>query len=141
MARVPNRLREGFVAGGIAGIVSGMPSTAHAVVSGRSPLDAIRAAGTLLLSDDAPAASLAVAGTVVHAGLSLAWGAVLAIALPRRHTVAWGGVAGLAIAALDLGVLGRRWPRVRGLPLLPQIADHVAFGAVAGMVVSVERCR
>jgi hypothetical protein len=48
----------------------------------------------------------------------------------------WGALAGLAIAGLDLGVLGRHWPRIRALPTLPQVADHVAFGALVGAVVS-----
>jgi hypothetical protein len=45
-------------------------------------------------------------------------------------------VAGLAIAALDLGLVGRHRPLIRALPLLPQVADHVAFGAVAGTVLA-----
>ena len=48
----------------------------------------------------------------------------------------WGALGGVAIAGLDLGVLGRRWPRIRALPLVPQVADHVAFGALVGAVVS-----
>jgi hypothetical protein len=46
--------------------------------------------------------------------------------------VVGGAACGLAIATLDLGVLGRRFPEVRSLPLWPQIADHAAFGAVVG---------
>ena len=57
-------------------------------------------------------------------------------ALPAHRRVAWGAVAGLAIAALDLGLAHRsRAPRfapVSDLPLWPQVADHVAFGALIG---------
>jgi hypothetical protein len=42
----------------------------------------------------------------------------------------------LVIAAIDLGVLARRWPRIRALPVLPQIADHVAYGATVGAILS-----
>ena len=49
-----------------------------------------------------------------------------------------GTLAALGIAALDLGV-GRRIPRVRALPLLPQIADHVAYGATVGYVLTRRR--
>jgi hypothetical protein len=59
--------------------------------------------------------------------------------LPRRGAVAWGVAAGLAVAALDLGVVARRVPRfapIRRLPLGPQIADHVAFGAIVGAVLA-----
>ena len=71
----------------------------------------------------------------VHTGISLWWGLVLSRALPERRTVTLGALAGLAIAALDLGVVGRRLPRIRSLPLLPQLADHVAFGVTAAAVI------
>ena len=129
-------LRVGLRAGAVAAVLSGAPSTVHALASGRSPLDAVEAAGTLLLPDDAPPSARAAAGLVAHGAISLGWGVVLAAVLPRRRTVAWGALAGLAIAGLDLGVLGRRWPRIRALPTLPQVADHVAFGALVGAVVS-----
>jgi hypothetical protein len=75
----------------------------------------------------------------VHLALSLGWGVVLALALPRRRTVPAGAAAGLAIALLDLGVMGRRLPLVRALHTLPQVADHVAFGAVMAAVVARRR--
>jgi len=130
-------LRVGLRAGVVAAVLSGAPSTVHALASGRSPLDAVEAAGTLLLPDDAPPSARAAAGVLAHGAISLGWGVVLAVVLPRRRTVVWGALAGLAIAGLDLGVLGRRrWPRIRALPLGPQVADHVAFGALVGAVVS-----
>ena len=132
-----SELRAGLRAGAVAGALSGVPSTVHAVATGRSPFDALQAAGTLLLADDAPSSAQAAAGVVAHSAISLGWGVVLAVALPRRRTVAWGALAGLGIAGLDLGVLGRRrWPRIRALPTLPQVADHVTFGALVGAVVS-----
>ena len=60
---------------------------------------------------------LLLAAVPVHLALSLGWALLLARVLPRRHTVAWATAAGLAIAALDLGVVGRRFPRIRALPL------------------------
>ncbi|HEX3668177.1 MAG TPA: hypothetical protein VHY55_03380, partial [Acidimicrobiia bacterium] len=85
---------------------------------------------------DAPPSAQAAAGVVAHGAISLGWGVVLSAVLPRRRTVAWGALAGLAVAGLDLGVLRSRWPRIRALPTLPQVADHVAFGALVGGVVS-----
>jgi hypothetical protein len=49
-----------------------------------------------------------------------------------------GALAGLGIAGLDLGLLGRRFPHVRALPLAPQLADHLAFGAIAGVLLARE---
>jgi hypothetical protein len=129
-------LRVGLRAGVVAAVLSGAPSTVHALATGRSPLDAVQAAGTLLLPDDAPPSARAAAGLVAHGAISLGWGVVLAAVLPRRRKVACGALAGLVIAGIELGVLGRRWPRIRALPLGPQVADHVAFGALVGAVVS-----
>jgi hypothetical protein len=116
-------------AGLVAAVVSGIPSTAYAVAAGRDPLEATKAAGAMLVGEDAPPLAQVAAAAPVHLALSLGWAAVLARTLPRRNRVAWGVAAGLAIAALDLGVVGRRFPSVRRLPLLPQLADHALFGA------------
>ena len=137
------RVAAGIAGGAVAGIVSGAPSTLHAVVAGRSPIESVYAAGTLLPSmrtsgaPDPPDVRIdAVRGLLVHAVLSLGWGAVLGVALPRRLPVLAGATAGIAIAVLDLGIVGRRFPRIRALPAGPQVADHVAFGAVVGLVLS-----
>jgi hypothetical protein len=44
---------------------------------------------------------------------SLAWALVLAAALPRRRTTELAAIAGLGIAPLDLGMIGRRFGRPR----------------------------
>jgi hypothetical protein len=129
-------LRAGLTAGAIAGVLSGAPSTVHALATGRPPLDALRAAGTLLVPDDAPPRRLAAAGVVAHGALSLGWGVALAYLLPRRRVAVWGALAGLVIAGVDLGLLARRWPRIGALPRGPQVSDHVAYGALAGVVLS-----
>lgn len=112
-------------AAAVAGLVSGLPST---VLVGQ-PVEATRAAGTLLGAPTLPRGALA------HAALSLGWATVLARVLPRRPARWHGALAGLAIAGLDLGVVGRRLPRIRALPVLPQVADHVAFGIAVAWVL------
>lgn len=129
------------MAGAVAGAVSGAPSTACAIATGRPVLEATRAAGRLLAPTARSDAVLLPAAGIVHATLSLAWGVALALVLPRRRPVATGGAAGAAIAALDLGVVGRHVAAVRSLPPLAQVADHVAFGAVTGWVLSRLRAR
>ena len=124
-----------LAAAAVAGALSGVPSTMHAVLTGRSPLAAARAAGELL---GRPGLAR---GALVHAALSIGWACVLARLLPRRRTVLWGGVAGAAIAALDLAVARRRFPAVAALPSPPQVADHVAFGALVGLVLQVRSRR
>ncbi len=99
-----------------AGVLSGIPSTAHALVTGRSPFDSVRAAGTIVVPDDAPPTSRFVAGLAAHGAITVLWTVVLAIVLPRRRTALWGALAGAGIAALDLGIAQRRFPAIAALP-------------------------
>jgi hypothetical protein len=117
-----------------AAALSGIPSTAHALATGRDPLEAAVAAGTILLPRETRPVRLLAAAVPVHLGLSLWWTVVLDRAGVRGARA--GAVTGLAIAALDLGVVGRRFPRIRALPLAPQLADHAAFGAIAGILLA-----
>jgi len=116
-----------------AAVLSGIPSTAHALATGRDPFEAARAAGTILLRQEATPERLLAAAVPVHLAISLAWTVVLDRAGVRGALR--GGIAGLAIAALDLGVASRRFPRIRRLPLGAQLADHAAFGAIAGRLL------
>jgi hypothetical protein len=84
---------------------------------------------------------LLLAAAPVHLALSIGWAALLASALPRGREPLWGAVAGLGIAALDLGVIGRRIPAIRALPQGRQWADHVAFGLTVGIVLRTRRAR
>jgi hypothetical protein len=123
----------------VAAIVSGAPSTVVALVRGDDVLAATRAAGTLVPGRrDRPGV---VAGLAVHAVLSAWWGAVLTAVVRRLGGGAvTGALAGAAVAAVDLGVVGRRYPAIRALPRAPQWADHLVFGAVVGGTVPACRC-
>jgi hypothetical protein len=114
----------------VAGVLSGVPSTLHAVVARRPVLASTRAAGTLLGRPTVPR------GLVAHAAISAWWTGVLAATLPRRHAAWWGAAAGIGIGLLDLGIVAdHRVPAIAALPRMPQLADHVAFGALAGAVL------
>jgi hypothetical protein len=113
-----------------AAVLSGAPSTLHALATGRDPLEATLAAGSILLPGEERRARLLAAAIPVHLGLSLGW--TLALDRAGVRGARSGALAGLAIAAIDLGLGGRRFRHVRALPLLPQVADHALFGAVAG---------
>ena len=131
-----NTVREVLAAGAVAAIVSGTPSTVYALWKGNDPLEATLAAGSILAPHENRRAVLLVSAVPIHLGVSLGWAVVLAVGLPRRGTALAGAAAGLAIAALDLGLVGRRFPRIRALPLGPQLADHVAYGATLGWMFS-----
>jgi hypothetical protein len=86
---------------------------------------------------------LVAAAAAVHASLSVGWTAVIARTLPRdagrARSVLHGVLMGAAIAGADLGtahvVRNPRLVAIRELPVAPQVADHVAFGAVVGFVL------
>ena len=139
--RASRDVEDAVVAGAVAAVLSGVPSTLHAILDATNPLEASLAAGTLLLPRERRPSRLLPAAIVAHGALSLGWALVLAAALPRRRTLAWSVLAGLAIAAFDLGVVGRRFPRVRALATAPQVLDHVAYGATVGCVLSRRRAR
>ncbi|PRY31619.1 hypothetical protein [Umezawaea tangerina] len=125
-------MRRGPRAAAVAGVLSGAPSTLHALATGGDVLAATRAAGTLLPGGRPGTAR----GAVAHVVLTAGWTAVLAAVHGRRPFGALGGAAaGLAIAVLDLEVVGRRYPAVRALPRWPQYADHLAFGALVGVLL------
>jgi hypothetical protein len=115
-------VRRWALAALVAGTTSGIPSTVHAVVTGRPVLGATRAAGTLL---GRPSVAR---GLVAHTVLTLAWSAVLGAVLPTRHRAAWGVAGGLAIGLVDLAVADTRYPAIAALPRAAQLADHAAFG-------------
>ncbi|MCP9487156.1 MAG: hypothetical protein MSC30_15005 [Gaiellaceae bacterium MAG52_C11] len=131
--------RAAIAAGGWAAVLSGAPTTVYALAAGRDPLEATKAAGAILLPRSTRTLPLLLAAVPVHLAVSLGW----AVALDRVRVrgAARGAAAGLGIAALDLGVLGLGFPRLRALALGPQILDHLAYGVVVGVVLSRARRR
>lgn len=136
---VPGWVSDGLAAGAVAAVVSGAPSTVHALLAGRDPLEAALAAGSLLLGAERERRWLLAAAVPAHAAVSLAWALVLSRALPKQRAIPVGALAGLVIAGLDLGIIGRRLPHIRALPVFPQLADHVAYGATVGAVLAARR--
>ena len=127
------RGREVLVAGCLAGLLGGVPSTLHALLTGRDPLAATRAAGSLV---GGPDRLLLGVGTVVHAVVSVGWAAALLPVLHHvREPVTAGALLGAGIAAVDLRIAQYRFPSVAALPRWPQVADHVVYGACLGLVV------
>ncbi|WP_052684707.1 hypothetical protein [Lentzea aerocolonigenes] len=104
-----------------AAVLSGVPSTAHALATGDDPLRATRAAGSLVGGGTG-------AGVMVHLAVSAWW--MFVLRRLRVRGVVGGAVAGLLIGALDLEIIGRRNVQLRALPRVPQWLDHVAFGVL-----------
>jgi hypothetical protein len=124
-------------------VISGVPSTAWALARGDDPLEATIAAGRLLRPDESSRAQLFGAAALVHLTLSIGWALVIGgLARPRsssRGRVVFGVACGAGIAAVDLGAAhlstNPRMAAVRSLPVLPQVADHLVYGAVVAAAV------
>ena len=134
-------LRDALQAGAAGALLSAVPSTAVTLLRGENLLDGATAAGSILLPRERRTLPLLAAAVPVHLGLSFGWAAVLSAALPRRATVPAAVAGALGIAALDLQVIGRAFPRIRALPQGRQWADHVAYGLAVGAVVRRRRLR
>lgn len=126
-------------AGLVALVVSGFPSTVWTLVEGGDPAEGGRALGKVLLPREERTLVLLAAGAPVHGALSIGWAYALAAVLPRGREPLLGAVGGLAIAALDLALLGRFFPPIAALPQGRQWADHVAFGLSVGLVLRKSR--
>ncbi len=109
-----------------------------AVVTGKDPLEPTLAAGSIVFPREQRRARLAAAAVPVHVALSVGWAIVLETVLAKPNALT-GAVSGLGIAAVDLGAVGRRFPRIAALPLLPQLADHLTYGATVGYVLARRR--
>jgi hypothetical protein len=130
---------DALVAGLVAAVASGAPSTLVTLARREDLLESGRAAGTLVLGERAPGPLLLAAALPVHLVLSVGWAHALAAVVPRGRELGGCVAGGLAIAALDLVVIGRRLPRIRALPQGRQWADHVAYGITVGAVLRVRR--
>jgi hypothetical protein len=134
VGRDRKRVTEAIV---VAATFSGLPSTLHALLTRggvRAAIeyvyDATCAVGTLV----PPGRPGFKRGAIVHLGISVACGEALARTLPQRSSVVWGAAAGLTIGVINVGMIGRRFPAIRALPLVPGLADNVAFGALFAAV-------
>src|SRR5687767_15808972 len=133
--------RDVVIAGGFAALLSGIPSTLYALVTGGDVMEATRAAGAMLIPPTSNDAELLTAAALVHAAVSLFWTLILIPLLPHRHTVAWAVLALAGIAVLDLRAIGLLFPEIYALSFWPQFADHLAFGAILGSVLEYSRKR
>jgi hypothetical protein len=129
--------RDLFWAGIAATLVSGAPSTVYAWLSGGDVLEATRAAGAMLVPANSSPGELVLAAGVVHVTVSFLWAALLVLVLPRRHVVLWAVPAAGLIGLFDLRVVAPLYfPEVAALPLAPQMADHLMWGASLGWVLA-----
>jgi hypothetical protein len=131
--------RDALVAGLAGAVTSGFPSTTWTLLQRGDVWEGGRALGLVLLPHERRTAVLLAAGAPVHLALSIGWAGVLAAVLPPRAEPLLGTLGGLAIAALDLAVLGRLFPPIAALPQGRQWADHAAFGLTVGAVLRATR--
>jgi len=125
--------RDVFYAWLVATLLSGLPSTVHALLTGGDPLEATRAAGSMLVAATAATPVLVVAAIIVHCVVSLAWTVVFVLLLPNRHVLPWALMGCSLVAWLDLQLIAPwLFPSVAALAFWPQMADHLMWGACLG---------
>jgi hypothetical protein len=128
--------RDLFAAWAAATLLSGIPSTFYACLTGGDIWEATRAAGATLVPTDSTFGTFLLAAAIVHPAVSFFWAAILTLALPHRHTTLWALVAAAAIAVLDLRIIAPAFfPEVAALSFWPQMADHLMWGACLGLVL------
>jgi hypothetical protein len=133
MRLLSSAVGAGVPAGLVGAVLSGAPSTVVSLARGDDLLVPVRAVAALVPGGRrAPVA----AGVIAHVAISAWWGVVLAATLPRRRPVLEGLAAGAAIAAVDLGVVGRRVRPIDRLPQGRQWLDHLAYGVVVSVCLS-----
>jgi len=122
----------------LAAALSGAPSTVHVFIKRRSlrsaaayVYDTTRAIGTLL----PPGRPGFGRGVLAHFAISMLCGETLARTLPPDHGAAWGAAGGFLFGVINVGVIGKSFPAISGLPLMPQLADNVMFGTVFAVAV------
>ena len=135
-------LRDLALAWLMATVFSGLPSTVYAFATGADPMGPTRAAGRMLLPHATGTGTLFAAAALVHPAVSLFWTAVFGGVLPRRHVAAWATAGAAAVALLDLRLIAPAlFPAVAALPFWPQLADHLAWGALLGAVLQHRQAR
>ena len=134
--------RTTLVAGGLAGLLGGIPSTVYLLLTGGDLLAAVNALAAMATANELPVLyRIAVAGGV-HFAVSFFWASVLVALLPRRAPILGALVASALIALLDLKLIAPRFfPEAAALAFMPQLADHLAWGATIGAVLRVRRGR
>ena len=119
----------------LATLLSGIPSTLYALLTGGDLLESTRAVGAMVSMPDSIAAA-----ALVHVSVSLFWSFLLWVVLPYRHTTLSALLASAAIAFLDLRLIAPVFfPDVAALEFWPQFADHMMWGACVGLAFHYRR--
>jgi hypothetical protein len=130
------RARTALVAGGWAGVLSGIPSTVYLLLTGGDFFTAVDALVAMVTTNDLPTLYRISIAAAVHFAVSFFWASVLVVLMPRRAPIIGALIASVLIALLDLGLIAPHFfPEVAALAFIPQLADHLAWGATVGAVL------
>lgn len=122
---------DGLLAGAVGGVAGWVASALH----GDLPA-AARAAGSIVLPERAAPATLAAVGVLTHSAVAMNWGVVMSRFLNRQRPTTHGVAVGVGLFAFQYWLFGRCYPRIRSLPAVVQLADHLLYGAVTGAALS-----
>ena len=129
-------LLDWLIAGSVATALSGIPSTLYSAATGADIAEPTRAAGAMLVAANSSDLQLLTAAAVVHIAVSFFWSGILILILPRTSITSACVLAASLIGVLDLRVIAPHFfPEVARLPFLPQMADHLMWGACLGLML------
>ena len=135
-----DRIKTTLVAGGLAALVGVIPSTVYLLVTGGDVFASVNALAAMLSANELPVLHRVAVAAAIHITLSFFWASMLVALLPRRAPVFGALAASAIITILDLKVIAPHYfTDAAALEFLPQLADHLAWGATVGAVLRVRR--
>jgi len=135
-----DRLKTTLLAGGLAGVIGGIPSTVYLLVTGGDVFESLNAVVAMVAGSELPVLQRVAIAGAVHFSLSFLWASVLAVLIPRRAPIFGTLVGSVIIAFLDLKVIAPLYfAEVAALAFIPQLVDHLAWGATVGAVLRARR--
>jgi hypothetical protein len=92
----------------------------------------------MVTADELPMLYRISVAAAVHFAASFWWASVLVVLMPRRAPMVGALIASALIAFLDLKLIAPRFfAETAALAFIPQLADHLAWGAMVGAVLRV----
>lgn len=130
------RASTALIAGGIAGVVSGIPSTVYLLLTEGDLFASLNALVAMVTSSELPVLSRICVAAAVHLAVSVFWASVLVLLMPRRAPMIGALIASAVIAFVDLKLIAPSFfAEAAALAFIPQLADHLAWGATVGAVL------
>jgi len=133
--RLKGNLKQIIAAGIIGILLSSIPSTIYYRVTSQNILEPFLSIG-LIFIDLSHFYLLILISAALHFLISLFWSMVLKFIIPNKKQLLFGMFTGIAIALIDLIIIGSHIPGIANLEFFPLLADHVLWGIIVTGIYS-----